>query len=95
MPSGMLAMGLLTLYVMMISVSVSAVRAYVMLLLKIVADITGRVYDMLTAVMLGLCNDCAISATIFDRWWILHVLRSNLRYCCLVARLATVFFVQV
>ena len=53
LPSGMLAMGLLTLYVMMIGVSVSAVRAYVMLLLKIVADITGRVYDMLTAAMLG------------------------------------------
>ena len=53
LPSGMLAMGLLTLYVMMIGASVSAVRAYVMLLLKIGADITGRVYDMLTAAMLG------------------------------------------
>ncbi len=51
--SGILAMGLLTLYVMMIGASVSAVRAYVMLLLKIGADITGRVYDMLTAAMLG------------------------------------------
>lgn len=51
--SGMFAMGLLTLYIMMIGASVSAVRAYVMLLLKIGADITGRVYDMLTAAMLG------------------------------------------
>lgn len=51
--SGVLAMGVLTLYILMIGVSVSAVRAYVMLLLKIGADITGRVYDMLTAAMLG------------------------------------------
>ena len=51
--SGIVAMGFLTLYVMMIGASVSAVRAYVMLLLKIGADITGRVYDMLTAAVLG------------------------------------------
>lgn len=51
--SGVIAMCVLTLYVLMIGGSVSAVRAYVMLLLKIGADITGRVYDMLTAAMLG------------------------------------------
>ena len=51
--SGILAMGILTLYVFMIGFSVSAVRAYMMLLLRIGADITGRVYDMLTAAMLG------------------------------------------
>ena len=51
--SGILAMGILTLYVLMIGFSVSAVRAYLMLLLKIGAEITGRVYDMLTAAMLG------------------------------------------
>lgn len=51
--SGILAMSILTLYVLMIGFSVSAVRAYIMLFLKIGADITGRVYDMLTAAMLG------------------------------------------
>lgn len=51
--SGIFSMGILTVYVLMIGWSVSAVRAYVMLLLKIGADITGRVYDMLTAAMLG------------------------------------------
>lgn len=53
LPRGILAMGILTLYVMMIGFSVSAIRAYIMLLLRIGADITGRVYDMLTAAMLG------------------------------------------
>lgn len=53
LPAGVLAMGVLTLYVLMIGFSVSAVRAYIMLLLKIGADITGRVYDMLTAALLG------------------------------------------
>lgn len=53
LPAGILAMGILTLYVLMIGASVSAVRAYIMLSLKIGADITGRVYDMLTAAMLG------------------------------------------
>ena len=51
--AGILAMGILTLYVLMIGFSVSAVRAYIMLLVKIGAEITGRVYDMLTAAMLG------------------------------------------
>ena len=51
--SGIFAMGILTLYVLMIGFSVSALRAYMMLILKIGADITGRVYDMLTAAMLG------------------------------------------
>lgn len=53
LPAGILAMGILTLYVLMIGASVSAVRAYIMLALRIGADITGRVYDMLTAAMLG------------------------------------------
>lgn len=51
--AGILAMGILTLYVLMIGASVSAVRAYIMLALRIGADITGRVYDMLTAAMLS------------------------------------------
>lgn len=53
LPAGILAMGILTVYVLMIGASVSAVRAYIMLALRIGADITGRVYDMLTAAMLG------------------------------------------
>ncbi len=53
LPAGIFAMGILTLYILMIGASVSAVRAYIMLLLKIGADITGRVYDMLTAAILS------------------------------------------
>ncbi len=47
--SGILAVGLLTVYVIMVGFSVSVVRAYIMLLFRILADITGRVYDILTA----------------------------------------------
>lgn len=49
--SGVLACFVLTLYVMMVGFSVSIIRAYIMLLVRIGADITGRVYDMLTALM--------------------------------------------
>ena len=52
-PSGLLAIGTLTLYAFMIGFSVSVFRAFLMLLLRIVADICGRVYDMLTALMLA------------------------------------------
>ena len=51
--SGMISVSILTIYVCMIGISVSVVRAYIMLLLRIGADITGRVYDMLTAVLLA------------------------------------------
>lgn len=51
--SGIVAVGILTLYVFMIGFSVSAFRAYFMLLMRIGADITGRVYDLITATMLG------------------------------------------
>ena len=53
LPSGLLAIGTLTLYALMIGFSVSVFRAFLMLLLQIVADICGRVYDMLTALMLA------------------------------------------
>lgn len=53
LPSGLLAIGTLTLYALMIGFSVSVFRAFVMLLLRILADICGRVYDMLTALMLA------------------------------------------
>ncbi len=51
--AGMLAIAVLSLYACMIGVSVSVFRAYVMLLLKIGADMTGRVYDMATALMVS------------------------------------------
>lgn len=51
--SGILSVSVLSLYVLMIGFSVSVFRAYVMLLLRIGADMSGRVYDMLTALMLA------------------------------------------
>ena len=51
--SGILALAILTLYVCMIENAVSVFRAYIMLALRIGADIAGRVYDMLTALMLA------------------------------------------
>ena len=49
--AGVIAVGFLSIYVVMIGFSVSVFRAYVMLLFRVGADITGRVYDMLTALM--------------------------------------------
>ena len=49
--AGVIAIGFLSIYVFMIGFSVSVFRAYVMLLFRIGADISGRVYDMLTALM--------------------------------------------
>ncbi|MBQ8559898.1 MAG: DNA internalization-related competence protein ComEC/Rec2 [Tyzzerella sp.] len=49
--AGILSILILSLYVMMIGFSVSVIRAYVMLFLRIGADIVGRVYDMLTALV--------------------------------------------
>lgn len=51
--SGVIAVSFLSLYVFMIGFSVSVVRAYVMLLLRIGADMTGRVYDAPTALGLS------------------------------------------
>ena len=51
--AGVIAGLVLSTYVLMIGFSVSVVRAYVMLLLRIGADMAGRVYDMLTALMLA------------------------------------------
>lgn len=47
--SGILSCIILTGYVLMIGDSVSVIRAYIMLLFRIGADVSGRVYDMLTA----------------------------------------------
>ena len=52
-PSGVLAIFVLSLYALMIGFSVSVIRAYVMLLFRIGADMSGRVYDMLTALMVA------------------------------------------
>lgn len=52
-PSGILAILVLSLYALMIGFSVSVIRAYVMLLFRIGADMSGRVYDMITALMVA------------------------------------------
>ncbi len=52
-PSGVLSIFILTLYGLMIGFSVSVIRAYVMLLFRIGADMTGRVYDILTALLVA------------------------------------------
>lgn len=51
--SGLVGIFTLSIYVLMIGVSVSVFRAYVMLILRIGADICGRVYDMATALFLA------------------------------------------
>ena len=52
-PSGVLAILVLSLYALMIGFSVSVIRAYIMLLFRVGADMSGRVYDMLTALMVA------------------------------------------
>ena len=52
-PSGLLGVFVLSLYVLMIGCTVSVIRAYVMLLFRVGADVSGRVYDMLTALMVA------------------------------------------
>lgn len=49
--AGILATGILSLYGAMIGFTVSVFRAFVMLVIRIGADITGRVYDMVTALI--------------------------------------------
>lgn len=51
--SGLLATAVLSLYVLMIGFSVSVIRAFIMLLFRVGADMSGRVYDMLTALMVA------------------------------------------
>ena len=51
--SALISMSILVLYVVMIGFSVSIFRAFLMLLIRIGAEVTGRVYDMLTAVFLS------------------------------------------
>lgn len=51
--SGLISVLILGGYVLMIGLSVSVFRAFVMLLLRIGADVSGRVYDVLTAVLLS------------------------------------------
>lgn len=52
-PSGVIAILCLSAYALMIGFSVSVIRAFVMLLFRIGADMSGRVYDMLTALMVA------------------------------------------
>ncbi len=49
--AGILSMGILGIYGAMIGFSVSVFRAYIMFVFRIGAEITGRVYDMLTALL--------------------------------------------
>ncbi|MEG1302612.1 MAG: DNA internalization-related competence protein ComEC/Rec2 [Lachnospiraceae bacterium] len=51
--AGSIGMGILILYTIMVGAGVSSVRAMIMLLLRITADILGRVYDMKTALALS------------------------------------------
>ena len=51
--SGLFAIMILSGYVCMIGFGISVLRAFVMLLLRIVADMFGRVYDMCTALFLA------------------------------------------
>lgn len=51
--AGILSCMVLSAYVMMLGFAVSVIRAYIMLLVRIGADITGRVYDMMTALFLA------------------------------------------
>ena len=51
--AGIWAILILSAYVLMIGFSVSVIRAYMMLLLRIGGDISGRIYDMRTALMLS------------------------------------------
>ena len=51
--SGSFAIGILALYVLLLGFSVSIFRAFLMLFLRLLAEMTGRVYDMVTAVILS------------------------------------------
>ena len=51
--AGIWAILILSAYVLMIGYSVSVIRAYLMLLLRIGGDISGRIFDMRTALMLS------------------------------------------
>ena len=53
--AGILSGILLFLYVLMIGMPISAMRAFLMLLLRIGADVSGRKFDMATAVSLSAC----------------------------------------
>ena len=58
--AGCMAVAVLTSYVVMIGFSVSIMRAYVMLLFRVAADVTGRVYDILTALAVSASMQIAI-----------------------------------
>ncbi len=46
---GLLGIGFLLLYILMIGAGVAVLRSLVMFLIRVGADMTGRVYDMITA----------------------------------------------
>lgn len=51
LPAGILAAGTLLLYVLMVGFSASVFRAFVMLMFRVGADITGYAYDRITALL--------------------------------------------
>ena len=63
--SGIFAISVLSLYVVMIGGTVSVIRAFVMLLLRIGADVSGRVYDILTALSLAAALTIGVNPAYF------------------------------
>lgn len=58
-PAGAVGSGVLVLYLLMIGTGVSALRALIMFLLRIGADMTGRDYDLPTGLSLAAAAVCA------------------------------------
>ena len=58
-PAGILGGAVLLLYTMMIGAGVSSIRALIMFLVRIGADMTGRDYDLLTSLGLAAAVICA------------------------------------
>ena len=58
-PAGILGGAILSLYTMMIGAGVSSIRALIMFLVRIGADMTGRDYDLPTSLGLAAAVICA------------------------------------
>lgn len=58
-PAGLLGGGVLVLYTLMIGAGVSSLRALIMFLVRIGADMTGRDYDLPTSLSLAAAVICA------------------------------------
>lgn len=58
--AGGAAMAVLGLYIVMIGPGVSSIRAFTMLLIRVAADLTGRVYDMPTSIAVSAAGIIAL-----------------------------------